>query len=291
MEWHHLSDPSDLNGTAIHLPAPTAWPIVLAFGITLIFAGLVTNAIISFLGAILVVSGCAGWFRQVLPIEAQEEVLVDDHPAPVSIASIRKHVGLINVSEWHRAHLPIKIHPVLSGLKGGIAGGITMIAPALLYGILSHHGIWYPVNLLGGAGVAHWTNPTTAEIAAFHLQSFLIATVIHVTTSALVGLLYGAMLPMSPRHPVLLGGIVAPILWTGLLHSSLGIVNPALNVRISWGWFVLSQMFFGIVAGLVVARHEKIRTRQSLPFVLRMGLEASGLRPGKSPEPPAGHGL
>ena len=44
----------------------------------------------------------------------------------------------------------------------------------------------------------------------------------------LVGLLYGAMLPMWPKRPILLGGIVAPVLWTGLLHCAMGIVNPFL---------------------------------------------------------------
>lgn len=275
MEQHHYSDPSGHNGAAIHLPAPTAWPIVLAFGITLVFAGVVTNAIISILGGVLALSGCVGWFRQVLPHEAHEEVPAEQQK--VTIASTRKHVARIDVSEEHRAHLPVEIYPVLSGLKGGIAGGIAMIFPALLYGLLSHHSIWYPVNLLGGAGVAHWTNPTTEQIAAFHLQALVIATIIHIAASVLVGLLYGAMLPMLPRNPMLLGGIVAPLLWTGLLHSSLGVINPALDARISWGWFVLSQIAFGIVAGVVVVRQEKIKTGQSIPFVLRMGIEASGL--------------
>ena len=275
MESHHLFDSSAPAVTAIQLPAPTAWPIVLAFGIALVFAGVVTNAIISVLGVVFVACGCFGWFRQVLPQEAHEEACVEEHL--VTIGSIRKQVSRIDIGSSHRAHLPVEIHPIRSGVKGGIAGGLAMIFPALLYGILSHHSIWYPVNLLGGAGVAHWTNPTTVDIATFHLQALVIATVIHVTTSVFVGLLYGAMLPMAPRHPVLLGGIVAPLLWTGLLHSSLGIVNPVLDARISWGWFVISQIFFGIVAGLVVARQEKIKTRQSMPFVLRMGLEASGL--------------
>ncbi len=200
---------------------------------------------------------------------------VEEHE--IMIASTRTHVTRIEISEEHRAHLPVETYPVLSGIKGGIAGGIAMIFPALLYGILSHHSIWYPVNLLGGAGVAHWTNPTTAEIAAFNLQAFIIASIIHAAGSVLVGLLYGAMLPMLPRHPIILGGIVAPLLWTGLLHSSLGVINPALDARISWGWFVASQVAFGLVAGLVVVRQGKIRTGQSMPFVLRMGIEASGL--------------
>src|SRR5580698_10525818 len=152
-----------------------------------------------------------------------------------------------------------------------------MIFPALLYGILSHHSIWYPVNLLGGAGVANWTNPTTADIAAFHWEGLLVASTIHVAIIVLVGLLYAAMLPMLPRHPILLGGLIAPLLWTGLLHSSLGIVNPVLDEHIAWGWFVVSQIAFGLVAGFVVARQGKIRTDQSMPFVLRMGIEASGM--------------
>ena len=32
---------------AIHLPAPTQWPLIMAVGLTLIFAGLVTNFMIS----------------------------------------------------------------------------------------------------------------------------------------------------------------------------------------------------------------------------------------------------
>jgi hypothetical protein len=82
---------------------------------------------------------------------------------------------------------------------------------------------------------------------------------------------------MLPRHPMLLGGIIAPLLWTGLLHSVLGIVNPVLDEHINWGWFVVSQITFGVVAGYVVARQNKIRTGQAMPFVLRMGLEASGI--------------
>jgi hypothetical protein len=279
MEAHEHSNPSSEHGEVIHLPAPTAWPIVLAFGISLVFAGVVTSGIISILGGVLAVAGCVGWFRQVLPHEAHEDVPVVEHE--ITIASTRTRVTRIEISEEHRAHLPVETYPVLSGIKGGIAGGIAMIFPALLYGILSHHSIWYPVNLLGGAGVANWSNPTTADIAAFHLQALIIATIIHVAGSVLVGLLYGAMLPMLPRHPILLGGIIAPLLWTGLLHSSLDVVNPVLDARIDWGWFVVSQIAFGLVAGYVVARQGKIRTDQSMPFVLRMGIEASGMHQGE----------
>jgi hypothetical protein len=150
---------------------------------------------------------------------------------------------------------------------------------------LTQHSIWYAVNLLGGAGVAQWRNPTTADIAAFHWNGLIIATIIHASVCTLIGLLYGAMLPMWPKRPILLGGLIAPLLWTGLLHSILGFVNPAFNSRIAWGWFALSEILFGIVAGVVVTRTGKIRTHQALPFVLRMGIEAKEFNPKKEDQP------
>ena len=263
------------QGRRIPLPAVTAWPMLLAFGCTLAAAGLVTSAGISILGSVFILAGCVGWFRQVLPHEQHDEVAVVD--LPVTIATSRALVEHIRLSPEHRAHLPIETYPVSSGVKGGIAGGFAMIVPALIYGLVAQHSIWYPVNLLGGAGVAHWRNPSNADIAAFHWQGLLIAILIHSLTCVLVGLLYGAMLPMLPRRPVLLGGILAPVLWTGILHSFMGAINPALDQRIQWGWFLVSQVTYGLTAGLVVARQERIPTAQSMPFALRMGIEASGL--------------
>src|SRR5258708_33949572 len=67
----------------LQLPAPTAWPIVLAFGISLIFAGMVTSASVSILGALLAIAGTAGWFRDILPHEAHETVPVSDRVDPI----------------------------------------------------------------------------------------------------------------------------------------------------------------------------------------------------------------
>jgi hypothetical protein len=268
-------DAKHAQASKIPLPAVTAWPMVLAFGCTLVAAGLVTSAGISILGGALMLAGCIGWFRQVLPYEQHEEVAVAH--LPVTISSSRALVEHIRLSPEHRAHLPIETYPVISGIKGGIAGGFAMIVPALIYGLVAQHSIWYPINLLGGAGVAHWRNPSTADIAAFHWQGLLVAIVIHSLTCSLIGLLYGAMLPMLPRRPVLLGGILAPVLWTGILHSAMGMINPALDSRIQWGWFLVSQITYGLTAGIVVARHERIPTAQSIPFAARMGIEAAGL--------------
>jgi hypothetical protein len=268
----HKSEPA--HGESIHLPAPTHWPIILAFGCTCTAAGLVTNPWVSVFGGMLVLAGCIGWFRQVLPHEVHEHVAVVVQP--VTITSTRTAVRRLEVGPETRALLPVETYPVLSGIKGGIAGGFAMMFPALLYGLIAQHSIWYPVNLLGGAGATQH-DVTTAQIAAFHWSWLLVAIGIHAITCLLVGLLYGAMLPMLPRRPVVLGGVIAPLLWTGLLHSTMGLINPELDAHIAWGWFVVSQVTFGIVAGLVVMREGKIRTTARVPFFARMGIEAPGL--------------
>jgi hypothetical protein len=262
--------------SAIEMPAPTAWPIVLAFGITLLFAGLVTNGTVSILGGIIAVAGAVGWFRDVLPFEAHEMAPVTGG-APV-VTTNRPEVSRMEAArELRRAFLPLEIYPVSAGIKGGLAGSVAMALTAILYAALSRNGIWYPINLLAAGFLPSTMTDTVARISAFNLNTLLIAATIHLITSLLVGLLYGATLPMVPRRPVLLGGVVAPLIWTGLIHSILGIVNPVLNQRIDWFWFVASQVAFGVVAGVVVARQERIRTWQQLPLSLRSGMEATGM--------------
>jgi len=258
----------------VELPAPTAWPIVLAFGTTLVFAGLVTSLAVSVLGAILAMCGYIGWFRSVLPYEKHESVTLEEIPQPARTA--RPHVDRVAWMnrELHRARLPLEIYPVSAGVKGGLAGGAVMALLAMLYGIVSGYGIWYPINLLAVGFFP--ANQTTAQIAAFHLSSLIIASIVHLVTSLLVGLLYGAALPMVPRRPILLGGLIAPVLWSGLLHSVLEVINPVLNKRIDWPWFVLSQIAFGVVAGVVVSLQERISTWQHLPLAVRAGMETQG---------------
>jgi hypothetical protein len=166
---------------------------------------------------------------------------------------------------------------VTAGIKGGLAGAVVMALLAMAYGLVSGTSIWYPINLLAAGFFPVAVKLPTSEIAAFHAGPLMIATAIHLITSLLVGVLYGATLPMMPRRPILLGGLLAPIAWSALLHGSLGIINPVMNQRIDWFWFVLSQVGFGIVAGLVVSRQERVRTWQRLPLVVRAGIEAPGL--------------
>ena len=265
-----------IQKTTLDLPAPTAWPIVLAFGITLLFAGLVTSVSISVLGAVLSVAGTVGWFLEVLPHEAHESVpIFREMPA---VVTARRRVNRFEIaSESPRAWLPLEIYPVSAGIKGGLAGSVAMAFCAMLYGLVSQRSVWYPINLLAAGFFPNAVTASTDVLAAFHRDAFLIAVAIHLITSLVVGLLYGVTLPMLPRRPILLGGIVAPLFWSGLLYGSLDIINPVLNAHIDWRWFVLSQIAFGVVAGIVVARQERIRTWQQLPLAVRAGIEAPGV--------------
>jgi hypothetical protein len=267
----------------IELPSPTAWPIVLAFGITLLLTGLVTTAVVTILGSILAVTGYIGWFRDVLPHEKHEYLPVLAEPPAVSTR--RPKVARV---EWmthqqHRARLPLEIYPVSAGVKGGLVGSVVMAVLAIIYGLIAQHSVWYPINLLA-AGFFPEAQNTTAQLAAFQPTYLILAVIIHLLTSLLVGLLYGAMLPMIPPRPILLAGVVAPILWSALIRSFLEFVNPVLNKRIDWLWFVISQVGFGIAAGTVVKRQQRVRTWQHLPFAVRAGMEAPGAMDEKNGE-------
>jgi hypothetical protein len=257
-------------------PAPTGMPLLAAAGIALAFTGLVTSLIVTVVGVILAAVGFTGWFREVLPREHREEVTGE---GPVeAILSERVPVMHLQVGEQgHRARLPLRVHPYSAGIKGGVAGGFVMAALAVVHGIVLHGSPWYTINLLAAAGMPSLATASAATLAAFSLKAFLVALMIHAVTSLLVGLLYGVLLPMLPEYPILLAGIVAPLLWSGLLWSSVNVIDPLANQRFEWRWFVLGQIAFGITAGIVVGRTEKIRTLQHLPFALRSGIEAPGL--------------
>ena len=271
-------DRPESTANVVQMPASTGWPLVAAFGLTLIWAGLLTHWMISSLGALCLVSGLVGWFREVLPHEAHEPVPLE--PEPARAITPTTQVGVLQVGEkGHRARLPLEIYPYSAGLVGGLVGGIAMAALAILYGILGHHSIWYPINLLAAAGSARISAMSYEQLLQFNGFAFLLATVIHAAGSALVGLLYGIALPMFPRRPLLLGGIFAPLFWSGILHAELSIINPALDARIDWPWFVAAQFAYGLVAGFVVARRSRISTMQHLPFAIRAGIEAPGIMP------------
>lgn len=271
-------DHATAGNHSVELPRPTAWPLVLALGLSLIFFSMVTSVIFFYVGAAMCIAGIVGWFLQVFPAEAHEMVPVSDEDVEITTARklIEREQRL--VSHAPRTILPIESFRITTGIRGGIAGGIAMIAPATLFSLIKYHSLWYAMNLLAAGGFISWAGASDAFLSQFHIEGLLAALAIHGCVSVLVGLLYGAMLPMFPRYPIVTAGFMVPFIFTAILHSAIGIVSPILNERIDWFWFVLSQVAFGLVCGYVVNLQARVRTPQfrALPFAVRAGLHGGG---------------
>jgi hypothetical protein len=67
------------------------------------------------------------------------------------------------------------------------------------------------------------------------------------------------------------------MVWTGLLHNILGLINPYFANHIDWWSFAASQVFFGVVAGYVVSKSGRLTRLQQVPLSERIGLETHGL--------------
>jgi len=264
---------------AVELPAPTIWPMVFGLGVALIAVGLLSTAVISIAGGAILLLAAVGWFRQVLPHEHHEHVAVDP-AAHVETPQAAIPVEYIRAGrERHRLRLPAEIKPYSAGLKGGVVGAIGMAGVAMFFGLISQGSIWYPINLLAAAAVPSLATASVEELRQFSALGLILGTIIHGCTSLMVGMLYAVMLPMFPRKAFWWAGVSAPILWSGLIATTLSLVNPALSARIDWRWFVASQLAFGLTGGYVIARAQDIYTRQHLPLAVRAGISAPGVHP------------
>src|SRR5262249_36009859 len=144
----------------------------------------------------------------------------------------------------YRARLPESVHPISAGIRGGVIGGLVMPLPALLYGVISQHGIWYPVNLLAGMFLPGVGGLHDHQLEQFSLTLLLTGIIIHAAIAVVFGLLYGVLLPMLPgiRRPaipaaLLWGGIILPLLWMSISYGLMGVANPVLQARVDWPWF------------------------------------------------------
>ena len=277
-ELHHGEAGERTGESHIQLPAPTFWPIVFSFGLTLIAASIVTDWVVGVVGLVLVTRGVLGWWKDVIPHEEHEAVSVDAKHRPAPIMVEARSVVRMKLGEGqHRTRIPEEVHPYSAGLLGGLAGGAVMAGLACLYGLIAEHSIWYPINLLSGVVIPAMDTATVAQLKQFNGLAFFAALIGHGILSCLVGVVYAVMLPMFPKYAPFWAGILMPLFWSGLVATTLNILNPALNDRISWPWFVACQLGFGLVGGYVIARSTSIHTMQTWTLAERAFLEAPGL--------------
>jgi hypothetical protein len=260
--------------------------MILAFGIALLFAGFVTHFAVTVVGLVIAAAATFGWWRKVIPVEEHEAVPIDPALRPEPILVEARSVVRLRLGESrHRVRIPEEIHPYSAGFLGGLAGGTAMAGLACLYGLIVQHSIWYPINLLAGVVLPSIGAETVEQLKAFDPLAFGAALIGHGVISMLVGLIYAVILPMFPKYAPLWAGILMPLFWSGLIATLLGIVNPALNERVSWPWFVACQLGFGLVGGFVIARSTQINTMQSWELAERAFIKAPGVQRPDKEEP------
>ncbi|MDP6987482.1 MAG: hypothetical protein QGG74_05505 [Phycisphaerales bacterium] len=269
------TEPQHAGG--VELPQPTTSPMVAAFGLTLMAAGIVTNWVVAAAGLVIMMTGIVVWFRETNP-DSKEVLtpLADEGPTPI-VPRPAKVTHLIADTE-HRARIPMEIHPYSAGIWGGLIGGAVMAAFASVWGLIAHGSLWYTVNLLAGTMLSGYADMTMEQLVAFHAEGLVVGSIIQVVMSLAVGVLYGVTLPLIPRFQLFFSAIVVPIIWSGLTWASISVVNPALSEHIEWIWFVASQVVFGLVAGWCILRTEKVKTMQNWHYLERLGMETPGAR-------------
>src|SRR5262249_46685199 len=163
---------------------------------------------------------------------------------------------------------------------GGLVGGAGMGVPGFLVAA-GGQGIWYRVSVVAGMVLPGPGSVDVAELGGFRLDWFVTAAVLHAVLSVSFGVLFVLVSRVLPRMPgpVAWGGLVLPLVWTGVSYRLLGVVTsvlmvvviPVLQVCVGWPWFVVSQFVFGVTAAVVVLRSEMIH-------VAPAGLERQGDR-------------
>ena len=268
----------------VELPAPTAWPMVAALGITLGFAGLVINGIVTVVGVVLTIAGAVGWFRDVLPVEDVERIPLRPparrarpvQPAPRAVAH------LVAGQAGHRVRIPAEIHPYSAGVWGGLAGGAAMAALAVLYGLVAYGSIWYPINLLAAVAMPALAHADAAAAAGVQRR----------------GAGRGGRRPsrhLALRRPGLrrhAADVPAPSGAAGGAWSRRwcgpgccgrrSASSTRRSTRASTGRGSSPRRSpSASPAGSVIARTERIATMQSWPLAARAGIEAPGVSPEK----------
>jgi hypothetical protein len=262
------------------MPQATAWPFALGLGLTLLAAGVATSLAFTVIGALIFVVSLGGWIGQLLPGKGHvHEPLVEPEQRPRPVTPTVGVVELLRPgTPGYRFQLPLEFHPLSSGLKGGLIGGLVMPLPALLYGFVSGHGPWFPVNLLAGMVIPGLGEASLADLEQFNPTALVLGLAIHATFSAVFGLMLGVLLPTLPALPggnLVWAGLLPPLAWSAASYGVMGIVNPLMERYVDWPWFIASQFVFGLTCAIVVINSQTV------------AVPPAGRGPDAPTEPPA----
>src|SRR5512142_416707 len=106
--------------------------------------------------------------------------------------------------------IPAVIYPYIAGIQGGLLGGLAMIPVALIFGLISGDGIWYPVNLIAATFIRSWQHATESQLSQFSIDGLLVGLATHLAMSVLLGFIFAVMMPALPRTPLFWAFVIAP---------------------------------------------------------------------------------
>jgi hypothetical protein len=157
-----------------------------------------------------------------------------------------------------RKEVPAMVYPYSSGIVGGLIAGMAMVVVALIYGLLTGRGIWYPVNLIGATVLRDLQNAPQETFEQFNLAALIAGLVIHLIMSAGLGFVFSLVLPTLPGSPWVWAAIVAPLLWITATALALPLLNPIMERYIDWPSFGIAQFFYSLILGWWLTRTPKV---------------------------------
>ncbi|MFV0443467.1 MAG: hypothetical protein ACK5Q5_07840 [Planctomycetaceae bacterium] len=250
------------NQDFVSLPAPTAWPLAVGVSISVMSAGVFMNPVFGLIGLILLLVSVGGWIAQLAP--GKGHISVPLAPASQRPATVPRSTRTISQSRTglpsHRDRFPEEIHPYSAAAKGGLIAGAAMALLAVGHGLVMGRGLFFNMNLLSAIILRRFNDGNIEMLQQFDLTAAIVALGIHFAASASIGLIYGLILPMFPVSPFYWAGLIAPLLWSGMMYGLMGVINPVMNQHIDWPWFVVCQFAFGLVLGWYIGQSEKIKS-------------------------------
>ena len=150
--------------------------------------------------------------------------------------------------------IPALVYPYSAGVAGGLLGGLAMTIPALVYGVASGHGPWYPVNLVAATLLPEMRTLPPTALNAFDPIYLAVGLAIHLTVATGLGLIFAMLLPTLPGRPHLWALVIGPLLWLAATAVVLPTINPLMSNLLDWPSFGLANIVYGLTMGLWVAR-------------------------------------
>ena len=169
---------------------------------------------------------------------------------------VAKHVTV--AEDKRELGYPTHAYPYSAGLVGGALAGATMVLPAILYGLASGYGIWYPVNLVAATLMREMQGMNPQQLSAFNPSALVVGLVLHLTVAAAIGLLFAILLPTLPGPPVVWALIVGPLLWFAATLIVLPQINPVMSQYLHWPSFAAANIVYGLFMGFWVAETPRV---------------------------------